>query len=70
MKLRCIDNSFVPRGESLTLDRVYEIDPRRDVETNIKDERYFFVNGRRYGAWRFEKLCGSARPIERTESAA
>ncbi len=52
----CINNIFTPRREKLTLGRVYEIDPRRDIETNIKGDRYYFVHGHRYGAWRFEQV--------------
>ncbi len=54
MKLRCIDNSHLPEGGWLTLERVYEIDPRRDVELNpYGTAAHYYVRGKRYGAWRF-----------------
>ncbi len=57
MKLRCVDNAhLMPWLEMLDLDKVYEIDPRRDIETVNGVPVFYFVNRSRYGAWRFEPV--------------
>ncbi len=61
MKLRCINNANTLPNEPLTLDRIYDIDPRRDVELNFQlVPAHYFLNGKRYGAWRFVPVAEDA----------
>jgi hypothetical protein len=54
MKLRCVDDKCLQHPETLSRGRVYEIDPRRDVEINPYGRVvHYLVNGKRYGSWRF-----------------
>lgn len=62
MFIKCTDSSNVDqRFEALSEGRVYEIDERRDLETSLAGERYYFVNGKRYGGWRFQVVTKGAR---------
>lgn len=55
IRIKCVDATMdsLPRHECLVQDKIYEIDPRRDIEDAPGGARYYFVNGKRYGGYRF-----------------
>jgi hypothetical protein len=58
MKIRLLHSQADPFlfREGLSLDTIYELDPRRDVQ-GYGDLAAYFINGKPYGAWRFEKVA-------------
>lgn len=52
-QIKCLDDTMSQGW--LVAGRVYMIDLRRDQEFSPDGSRYYFVNGRRYGAYRFER---------------
>ncbi len=62
MMLRCVDNTSCNR--ELGLGRTYLIDPSRQTETNLYGAAtHYFVNGKRYGTWRFEPVEDTNTPV-------